>query len=176
MITAFSYGLISGHKKIFPFEQIRYFKEITLGKTDSRDDFVSNKEFSPYYYEKTSQFDLLYKSEKTYNFVMIGDSITDHGEWNELTKRDDIINRGIGGDNTYGVLKRLDNLNPALKKAFIMIGVNDVPILKVNVAYDNYIKIIDLLIEKNIEPIIQSTLYMSHSVGGGRIKVGTIQI
>ncbi len=151
-------------------------KELTVGKTDLRDDFVSHKEFSPYYYEKNSQFELLQNSEKTYRFVMIGDSITDHGEWNELINRDDIINRGIGGDNTYGVLKRLDNLNPSLKKAFVMIGVNDVPIWKVNVAYDNYKKIVELLIKKGIEPVIQSTLYMSYSVGGGRIKVDIIQI
>ena len=101
-------------------EQIRYLKEIAIGKTDSRSDFVSLKEFSPYYYEKkNSQFEFLKKSDKQYRFVMRGDSITDHGEWNELLGREDVINRGIGGDTTYGVLKRIANLNPSLKKAWV---------------------------------------------------------
>lgn len=58
--------------------------------------------------------------------VFLGDSHTELGEWQELIPRQRIINRGISGDNTYGVLNRLDEIvssRPA--KIFLMIGVND---------------------------------------------------
>lgn len=115
---------------------------------------------SSYYKHRVSQFELL-SNESGKNIVMLGDSITDRGLWNELTKRHDIINRGISGDTTIGVLGRLDSLNRGLKKAFIMIGTND--LLKnrsVEYVYKNYIKIILELKKKNIMPIIQSTLYV----------------
>lgn len=92
---------------------------------------------------------------------MIGDSITDRGLWCELIKRNDIINRGISGDTTSGVLNRLDSLNSELKQAFIMIGIND--LLKgksVEYVFGNYKKIITVLRNKNVTPIIQSTLYV----------------
>lgn len=58
--------------------------------------------------------------------VMLGDSLTDFGAWNEYFPSVRVVNRGISGDNTYGVLHRLDQvvlLKPRL--VFLMIGVND---------------------------------------------------
>jgi lysophospholipase L1-like esterase len=92
---------------------------------------------------------------------MIGDSITDRGLWSELTNRTDIINRGISGDTTNGVLNRLNNLNPNLQQAFIMIGIND--LLReqsVEYVFNNYKKIIMRLEKVSIKPMIQSTLYV----------------
>jgi len=60
--------------------------------------------------------------------VFIGDSHTEYFFLNEYFPELPVINRGIFGDTTYGVLKRLDksalNLNPS--KVFILIGVNDI--------------------------------------------------
>lgn len=116
-----------------------------------------------YYQHKVSQFKLLsMQMDKT--IVMIGDSITDRGLWCELTKRNDIINRGISGDTTSGVLNRLGSLNSELKQAFIMIGIND--LLKgesVEYIFENYKKIITSLRHKNITPIIQSILYVGEN-------------
>ncbi len=55
---------------------------------------------------------------------MLGDSITDYGSWDTLFQRDDILNHGIIGDTTQGVLNRLQYINNTVEKAFIMIGVN----------------------------------------------------
>lgn len=58
--------------------------------------------------------------------VMLGDSLTDLGAWSEFFPGTMIINRGISGDNTYGVLNRLDQviaLKP--KKIFLLVGTND---------------------------------------------------
>ena len=40
--------------------------------------------------------------------VFLGNSITAGGNWSELLGRDRIVNRGIGGDNTVGMLQRLE--------------------------------------------------------------------
>lgn len=59
--------------------------------------------------------------------VFLGDSITNTNEWNEAFPEINIINRGIDGDTTAGVLNRLDNivmLEP--EDIFILIGINDI--------------------------------------------------
>lgn len=58
--------------------------------------------------------------------VFLGDSITEMCEWQEFFPEIRIINRGISGDSTAGVLNRLDQIT-GLKpeKIFLTIGVND---------------------------------------------------
>jgi len=117
-------------------------------------------EANSYYQHRVSQFEL-FSLENTNKVVMLGDSITDRGVWNELTKRNDIINRGISGDTTIGVLGRIQSLNKGLKVAFVMIGVND--LLKnrsVEFVFKNYTKILLELQRRNIKPIIQTTLHV----------------
>ena len=59
--------------------------------------------------------------------VFLGNSITEVGDWQEVTGLKRVINRGISGDNTYGVLNRLDAiLAQKPKKIFLTIGVNDI--------------------------------------------------
>ena len=58
--------------------------------------------------------------------MFVGNSITEGGNWRRLLKDSTVINRGISGDNTFGLLNRLDEINrfkPA--KLFLLIGVND---------------------------------------------------
>lgn len=99
--------------------------------------------------------------EKKIDIVMYGDSITFGGDWVDLLKRENIINRGIVADTTEGFILRLDEIftfNP--KICFIMGGINDiakgVPIEEI---YSNIIIIIETLKTKKITPIVQSTLY-----------------
>lgn len=57
---------------------------------------------------------------------MLGNSITDGGEWAEILDNVHVRNRGISGDTTDGVLQRLGSITdgrPA--KLFLMIGIND---------------------------------------------------
>lgn len=117
----------------------------------------------PYYLHKKSQFEMLEQNDK-YKTVMIGDSITDGGLWNELLNNDLIQNRGIAGDTTDGVLDRLDSVNKNLKQAFIMIGINDFFQEKsVDYVFSNYLKIIENLQQKGIKVYIQSTLFVGES-------------
>lgn len=114
----------------------------------------------PYHLHKKSQFEMLEQNDK-YKTVMIGDSITDGGLWNELLNNDLIQNRGIAGDTTDGVLDRLNSVNKNLKQAFIMIGINDFFQEKsVDYVFSNYLKIIENLQQKGIKVYIQSTLFV----------------
>lgn len=58
--------------------------------------------------------------------MFVGNSITEGGNWRRLLKDSTVINRGISGDNTFGLLNRLDEIirfKPT--KLFLLIGVND---------------------------------------------------
>jgi lysophospholipase L1-like esterase len=59
--------------------------------------------------------------------VMLGDSLTQRASWAEITGCGFVANRGIGGDVSAGVLRRLDDvirLRPGA--VFLMIGINDI--------------------------------------------------
>jgi lysophospholipase L1-like esterase len=59
--------------------------------------------------------------------IFLGNSITEGGPWASLIKDKPILNRGIGGDITFGVLKRLDDIiKRQPSKLFILIGINDI--------------------------------------------------
>lgn len=58
--------------------------------------------------------------------VMLGDSLTDMGGWNEFFPRNTVLNRGISGDTVYGVMSRLQEVaRHKPKKIFVLVGVND---------------------------------------------------
>lgn len=58
--------------------------------------------------------------------VMFGDSLTDLGGWSEFFPNVKMINRGIGGDNTLGMLNRVDQVIALQPSAvFILAGTND---------------------------------------------------
>src|SRR5579864_1090184 len=42
--------------------------------------------------------------------IFLGNSITEMGNWKKVLNDTTVINRGIGGDITYGVLKRLKDI------------------------------------------------------------------
>lgn len=78
----------------------------------------------PYYDHRKSQLARL--PIQSSDIVLVGDSITDEGEWAELLGNPAIRNRGISSDTTIGVLDRLpDIIEPQPHKLFLMIGVND---------------------------------------------------
>ncbi|NOY38612.1 MAG: sialate O-acetylesterase [Chlorobi bacterium] len=84
----------------------------------------SEPDFSTYYYQRKSLFDVL--PDRPGEIVFLGNSITDGGEWAELFGNSKIVNRGISGDITPGVLYRLGEVTRAKpSKVFLMIGVND---------------------------------------------------
>lgn len=71
----------------------------------------------------------MFKAEglEHYRIVFLGNSLTQGGKWSSWFPAQRPVNRGISGDNTEGVLARLDEITiskPA--KIFLMIGINDI--------------------------------------------------
>ncbi len=120
-----------------------------------------NKAMKAYYYHKKEHFESLPNTEN--EIIFLGNSITDGAEWFELFDGNpNIKNRGIGGDDTDGILDRLAEVtesHPA--KVFMMIGTNDLAYGK-NVEYilNNYRKIINRVKSEspNTKLYIQSVL------------------
>jgi lysophospholipase L1-like esterase len=79
--------------------------------------------------------------------IFLGNSITEGGPWAELTGDRSVVNRGIGGDITFSVLGRLnDIIKRKPSKVFILIGINDIAKdIPAAVIADNVKKIIDRL-------------------------------
>lgn len=62
----------------------------------------------------------------TEKIIMLGNSITEGGDWKKLLADTTIVNRGISGDVTFGVLNRLDEITKRKpSKVFLLIGIND---------------------------------------------------
>lgn len=79
----------------------------------------------PYYARRTTLFDELPIGKK--DIVMLGNSLTDGCEFNELLGNRHIKNRGIVGDIVQGLIDRIDPIIKGQpKKLFIMSGVNDI--------------------------------------------------
>ncbi len=94
------------------------------------------------------------------SIVMLGDSLTEHGPWEELTGCRSLVNRGIGGDTTTGVLSRLDGvIKLAPRAVFLMIGINDlasgVPRQR---TIENYRAILDRLSATDAHTFVVSVL------------------
>jgi lysophospholipase L1-like esterase len=115
-------------------------------------------------YEIRSALFSVYDKTYKYKIVMLGDSITEGAEWNELLGIDGVANRGVYGDITQGIINRLENvieLEPEV--CFIMAGINDLSIgIGVEETLKNYNKIADELSRNNIDVVIQSTLYVAN--------------
>lgn len=65
--------------------------------------------FMPEHFEqRVTQFRA--ETVKTGCILFLGDSITEGADWQRLTGDSTVVNRGVGGDITFGVLKRLDEV------------------------------------------------------------------
>ena len=76
-----------------------------------------------YYVRRTDQFDRLPGGA---DVLVIGDSLVEQGEWNELLAPLAVHNRGIGNDTVYGLSLRMgQTCRHSYKTGILMIGVND---------------------------------------------------
>jgi lysophospholipase L1-like esterase len=112
---------------------------------------------SSYWDEKKSFFDAFGSYASV---VMIGDSLTDGAEWREVFPGVAVVNRGVDGDTTAGVLKRMDSIVSAkARKAFVMIGINDLKEGRsVDAVLQDYRGIVSRLSESGMKVYVESTL------------------
>ncbi|WP_435781813.1 GDSL-type esterase/lipase family protein [Providencia hangzhouensis] len=154
-VVLLSYGFMMGQYHYFPYNQIREVKRNLTGNSET-------STYSNYYYNKES-FYSAYNNGKP-DLVFLGDSLTDIAEWQEMFPNLLVVNRGINGDTTIGVIDRLSSITSMQPtKIFIMLGVNDIMTGKtVEDTYNNYIEIIKTLKSKGFDIYVQSTLLADH--------------
>ena len=94
--------------------------------------------------------------------VFLGNSITEAGDWSDILPGWNVLNRGISGDITFGIIARLDEvLDRKPSKIFLLIGVNDLKREIPNeLIIENYKKIVDHVKKKSpkTEIYLQSLL------------------
>ncbi len=85
---------------------------------------VSAQKFSEHYYKRKALFEAT--KDTPNEIIFLGNSITEGGQWSLLFPYNNVINRGISGDITDGILFRLDEITASKPlKIFLMIGTND---------------------------------------------------
>lgn len=149
------YGFMVGQYHYFPYNQIREAKKALTGNSET-------SKYSNYYYNKES-FYSAHNNGKP-DLVFLGDSLTDIAEWQEMFPNLVVVNRGINGDTTIGVIDRLSSITSMPPtKIFIMLGVNDIMTGKtVEDTYNNYVDILKTLKSKGFDIYVQSTLLADH--------------
>ena len=94
--------------------------------------------------------------------VFLGNSLTQGGKWSEYFPQVSVANRGISGDNTEGILNRVNEIVQSHpKKLFILVGINDISQNKTNKEIlENYKAILKLIKEgtPNTKVYVQSLL------------------
>ena len=86
-----------------------------------------NTSYENWYYLQRMEYFNKMKPVKN-SIVFLGNSITERAEWQELLadSKFPIVNRGIGGDNSFGILARMDEVLKGKPRAvFLMDGIND---------------------------------------------------
>ncbi|WP_432709857.1 GDSL-type esterase/lipase family protein [Pedobacter sp.] len=131
-------------------------------QTSERDSSYANG----YYVKRLQYFKTLPVQKKA--IVFIGNSITEVGQWQDVTGVEKVVNRGISGDNSFGVFYRLDDvLVHQPRKIFLAIGVNDIKRgTPIDVIAKNYERII-LKVKKNspkTQLYLQSVLPVTESM------------
>jgi lysophospholipase L1-like esterase len=155
VITVFCFGYIAIYDKV----PQRFLNKLGITKFETHP-----KRYVNYRIEALHS---LGSDKEGFEIIMLGDSITEGGNWEELLKGYDAANYGIGGDTATGILYRLPDVYMAHpKKVFLMIGTNDIALYHlrtydnntVETVFENYKEIIESLNERGIEVIVQSTL------------------
>lgn len=133
----------------------------SVSAQDEQPNYLNN----PNYDIQTDLYEI-YKTRQA-DIIMLGNSLTHGVEWYQLLGRTDVVAQGITSDVTEGILNRMSyvfRLQP--KICFVMAGLNDIynwtPVEDI---YTNYVRIINLLRLKNVEPVIQSVTYAGRNWG-----------
>lgn len=129
------------------------------------------------YHHRAQHFERL--PERLGSIVFLGDSQTEQAEWHELFPDGPVVlNRGISGDYTEGVLERLPEvLRHKPLKIFLLIGVNDLAfgnsIPEIEVAYRSIVQKIRTD-SPDTELYLQSLLPVNNEVRHVGVKNATI--
>ena len=125
------------------------------------------QKYSKHYYNRKAKFEK--EPDTKSEIIFLGNSITEGGKWKKLFPNKNVVNRGISGDVTDGILNRLEEVTASKpKKIFLLIGTNDMARGKsIDYVLENTEKII-LQIQNQSEKTkiyLQSILPINPNVG-----------
>lgn len=142
LIPALSFGNIKGETDSVPVKKAYSYTE------------------NPHYFKRMELF-ATQKDQK--NIVMLGNSLTEGGQWDEILKRTDVANRGIGSDVTEGYIHRINDVFDLKPKiCFIEGGVNDLArYIPQETIIRNLVILIDTLRSENIIPVLNAVTYVA---------------
>lgn len=152
LVCSFGWGYLAASDRLFPFSQIEAAKAYVAARPEE------GPEPPSYWLERKSFFDAFGTRAAV---VMIGDSLTDGAEWAEMFPGAAVVNRGIDGDTTAGVLRRMEGIRSVhARKAFVMMGINDFGVegRSVDAVFGDYRRIVRQLEASGMKVFIQSTL------------------
>lgn len=105
--------------------------------------------------------------------AMLGDSITNRGDWKTLFENLVVLNFGIDGDTTSGVLNRVNSVIELEPKVVVLIiGINDLCIsVPIEDVFNRYIQIVEKLKSKNIKLILNAVIITQIPTVNRKVKV-----
>lgn len=133
--------------------------------------------YTKYYQTKKSIYDSYTHIDS--ETIFLGDSLTDYYEWGEALSDHEVLNRGIAGDTTTGVLNRIDEVVKAKPdRVYLLIGINDmIAGQSINKIETNYKQILDILKTRspNTKVYIQSLFPVNTALTGHPLNNATIR-
>ncbi len=161
LVIGYVFGVLTVKEKIFQVP-VAFFKSTFLATKAEQAKPLPNPDWP----ERKKQFE---QFGRTADVVMIGDSLTHAGHWDDIFPDVKIANRGVGRDKTDDILNRMNSLfSTKASKAFLMAGVNDLGWggKSVEQTFSDYVKVVASLRVENMDVYIQSTLECSKKTCG----------
>lgn len=110
------YGVALTKYHLFPYNLLSSVKSAVASDAGSP---TRNKIYQ-------NRVDLLNSFYSHHEVVMFGDSFMEYGNWDDILNKD-VANLGVAGDDTAGMLKRMDQvIRVKPKVVFMVVGINDV--------------------------------------------------
>lgn len=120
--------------------------------------------------------DILDAMPGTGGVVMLGDSLTDYGRWDELLPKVRARNRGVSGDGSADLLARLEPVIASKpERVFLLIGTND--ILRQIAPEDTagtVGTIVSRLKDAGAAVVVQSVIHLGRNFPSARAAVDTL--
>jgi lysophospholipase L1-like esterase len=139
----------------------------------------NKQNFHNYFYDQRRSFFESMPVVKN-EIILLGDSITNCANWDEIFSGKPVKNRGISGDITLGVVDRMDEIvRRKPKKIFILIGINDIALkIEKEVILKNYQTIVSRLKSDSpkTEIYIQSILPTNDEFDNFKNHQGKMQV
>lgn len=156
LAAVFAWGWAAGSRRVFPHAQVQAIRAMFAPAPAAPPPIYINPNAV-----RAGKTDAWLGTRA--DIVMVGDSITAPGRWNEMFPGVSIANRGISGDTVTGLLERAPAIAAMRPRAiFVLIGINDVvggnDTARV---LDRYAQALDILAGSGARIVVQSTLQCS---------------